>query len=94
MKIKNIVNLTKKAQAELLKNEGVSKSSKIKTLFEAGLGVKEIAELLNPHHSKLDTEPVKAEKDNANNLNEEKGSKNKDEKHRSEERRVGKGRRL
>lgn len=47
MKIKNITKLTKKQQEELLKNEGISKSSKIKTLFESGLGIKEIAELLN-----------------------------------------------
>ena len=47
MKIKEVKKLTKKQQEELLKNEGASKSSKIKTLFESGLGVKEIATLLD-----------------------------------------------
>lgn len=47
MKIKNITKLTKKAQEDLLKNESLSKSAKIKTLFEAGFTIKEIAELIN-----------------------------------------------
>lgn len=47
MKIKEVKKLTKKQQEELLKNESTSKSAKIKTLFEAGLTVKEIAGLLD-----------------------------------------------
>lgn len=46
MKIKNVNKLTKKQQNDVIKNESLSKSSKIKTLFEAGLSIKEIATLL------------------------------------------------
>ena len=46
MIIKNVNKLTKKQQNDVIKNESLSKSSKIKTLFEAGLTIKEIATLL------------------------------------------------
>ena len=47
MIIKNVNKLTKKQQGDVIKNESLSKSSKIKTLFEAGLTIKEIASLLD-----------------------------------------------
>lgn len=51
MKIKNVKNLTKAEQNKLLKNEEVSKSQKMKTLFEAGLTIKNIAELLDVRYN-------------------------------------------
>lgn len=51
MKIKNVKNLTKAEQNKLLKNEEISKSQKMKTLFEAGLSIKEIAELINVRYN-------------------------------------------
>ena len=51
MKIKNEKNLTKAEQNKLIKNEEVSKSQKMKTLFEAGLTIKNIAELLDVRYN-------------------------------------------
>ena len=51
MKIKNVKNLTKAEQNKLLKSEEVSKSQKMKTLFEAGLTIKNIAELLDVRYN-------------------------------------------
>ena len=51
MKIKNVKNLTKAEQNKLIKNEEVSKSQKMKTLFEAGLTIKNIAELLDVRYN-------------------------------------------
>lgn len=51
MKIKNVKNLTKAEQNKLVKNEEVSKSQKMKTLFEAGLTIKNIAELLDVRYN-------------------------------------------
>ena len=46
MKIQNVEKITKKALTELLNNSEISKSSKIKRLFEAGYSIKQISEEL------------------------------------------------
>lgn len=47
MKIKNVNTLSKAKQTAMLNDETLSKSHKIKVLFEAGYSIKQISELLS-----------------------------------------------
>lgn len=52
MKAMKVLNtMTKEQVTELVKNEGISKSQKIRTLFEAGLEIKEISTLLGVRYN-------------------------------------------
>lgn len=51
MKIKNENKMTKAAIEKLVKDEAVSKSSKMKQLFSAGMSIKEIATLLDVRYN-------------------------------------------
>lgn len=51
MIIKNLTKLTQKQQTNLINDENISKSQKMKDLFNAGLTVKQISELLNVRYN-------------------------------------------
>lgn len=51
MKIKNQVEMSKASVTKLVKDESVSKSAKMKALFEAGYSIKEISTMLDVRYN-------------------------------------------
>lgn len=51
MKIKNQVEMSKASVTKLVKDESMSKSSKMKALFEAGYSIKEISTMLDVRYN-------------------------------------------
>lgn len=51
MKIKNQVEMNKASVTKLIKDESVSKSAKMKALFEAGYSIKEISTMLDVRYN-------------------------------------------
>lgn len=51
MKIKNQVEMSKASVTKLIKDESVSKSAKMKALFEAGYSIKEISTMLDVRYN-------------------------------------------
>ena len=51
MKIKNQVEMSKASVTKLVKDESVSKSAKMKALFEAGYSIKEISTMLEVRYN-------------------------------------------